>query len=111
MNRHYISIAVVMCLAAAAAAQQPTTTDKQLDKRATVTAPALSANSDSRRFVFTLAETDHGKRINSRDFEVLARENRTTTLDQGSRIPVVTSADKTGAVAQYQYIDVGLNLH
>jgi len=68
----------------------------------------LAPSSEVRRFVFTLAELDHGKQINSRTMELLAREHETVTLDQGSRIPVVTGS---GQSVNWQYLDVGLKVH
>lgn len=67
--------------------------------------PALHPDTDSRRFVFTLTEFDHDKKVNSRSFEMLSRDRENSNLNTGSRVPIVSANSKDKDI---QYIDIGL---
>lgn len=74
--------------------------------------PSLAADTDFRRFVFTLSELDHGRKLNSRGFELLAREgDEPSSLRTGTRVPIIggTTSEKDKAQTGVNYIDVGLN--
>ena len=94
MLRDRVAAQQVSVQAASAGQEQPTVGLR----------PQLRPDKDSRRFVFTLTESDHGKRVNSRSFEMLSRERENSDMKTGSRIPVTSGNPK-----DFQYIDVGLN--
>jgi hypothetical protein len=72
--------------------------------------PALAPDTDSRRFVYTLSETDQGRKVNSRSFELSCREEQSCSMKTGSRVPVSLASAKEGGT-QVQYMDVGLSVN
>ena len=88
-------------------AKQPDEGTTHVERR-----PNLAANSDARRFLFTLSELENGRRLNSRNFEMLVREDRSSEMKTGSRVPVMgTVRAGDGSSSQgLQYLDVGLNV-
>jgi hypothetical protein len=69
-------------------------------------------------FDFAVKEVDEGKVTNSRTYTMVMAVRRPgyekraqSSLRSGNRIPVITGkSDSAGASAQYQYIDVGVNI-
>jgi type II secretory pathway component GspD/PulD (secretin) len=69
------------------------------------------------RLTYTVTEMDGGKQIGTQHYAMILVSGQTTTLKQGSRVPLVTGSysavatDKTPAGAQTQvtYIDIGMN--
>jgi hypothetical protein len=92
----------VALISACAVAQQSAAPQQETPK--TNPRPAPAPNTDSRRFVFVLDELDHGRKLNSRSFEVLCREGQDSALKSGSRLPLYSGP------TSFQYYDVGLNV-
>jgi type II secretory pathway component GspD/PulD (secretin) len=69
------------------------------------------------RLTYTVTEMDGGKQIGTQHYTIILLSGQTTTLKQGSRVPLVTGSynavpsDKTPAGVQTQvtYIDIGMN--
>ncbi len=60
------------------------------------------------RLDFALSEFVDGKKVNTRSYRVIAREDETNKLRSGTRYPVATATvDKT---TQFQYLDVGVSI-
>jgi hypothetical protein len=95
------SLFAAALISACAVAQQSSAPQQETPKADL--RPALAPNTDSRRFVFALDELDHGRKLNSRSFELLCREGQDSTLKAGSRLPM-------GQPNVTSYIDVGLNI-
>lgn len=57
------------------------------------------------RVEFVVRELENGKRINSRSYTMLAKEDRPTRIRVGNRVPY-----STGPAGQFQYSDVGMNI-
>jgi type II secretory pathway component GspD/PulD (secretin) len=65
------------------------------------------------RLVYTVTETDSGKKIGVQHFAMVLAPGGRTVLKQGSRVPVATgSMDQKGGpnTTQFTYLDVGLNI-
>ena len=66
------------------------------------------------RLVYTITETENGKRIGVQSYALVVAPGGKTNLKEGSRIPVLTgTTNETGSAgggAQVQYVDVGLNI-
>ena len=66
------------------------------------------------RLIYTVTETDGGKKIGVQHFAMVLAPGGRTVMKQGSRIPVATgSVDTTAAgptKTQFTYLDVGLNV-
>jgi len=56
------------------------------------------------RIEFNVRELDNGKRVNSRNYMMMAEEGSYARIRVGNRVPFQTSKD------QYQYNDVGMNI-
>jgi hypothetical protein len=68
---------------------------------------------DGYKVDYVITETDSGKKVDSRSYTVMVgnRNDKRGSLRIGSRIPVMTQLGSGGPVnAQFQYIDVGVNL-
>ena len=71
----------------------------------------------SYRLTYTVSEKDGGKLVRTEQYAMVVTSGQTTTLKQGSKVPLVTgsysagASDKTPAGVQTQmtYIDVGMN--
>ena len=69
------------------------------------------------RLTYTVSEKDGGKLVKTEHYAMVVTSGQTTTLKQGSKVPLVTgsysagASDKTPAGVQTQmtYIDVGMN--
>jgi type II secretory pathway component GspD/PulD (secretin) len=65
------------------------------------------------RLTYTITDSDSGKRIGTQHFTLVIASGGKTDLKQGSKIPIVTGATKTGETTQHsevQYVDVGLEI-
>jgi type II secretory pathway component GspD/PulD (secretin) len=65
------------------------------------------------RVVYTITETDGGKRIGVQHLALIVATGGKTVLKQGSKVPVVIGANHAGSAeqsSQVQYLDVGLNI-
>ena len=78
--------------------------------------PATAASSvpvHTYRLLFTVTESDSGKRVGVQHFAMTAVPNQKASMKQGSKIPVMTggySHESTpGTEYQFTYLDVGLN--
>jgi hypothetical protein len=58
---------------------------------------------------FVIAEVEDGKRVNSRTYTLMAKDNAWATTNASTRVPVTTGTGGTGG-QQIQYTDVGLSL-
>ncbi len=87
-------------------------TAAQAQNSATPPAPVPAAK--AYRLVWTLDESEAGKRVSTQHYEMIVTTNGRTTAKLGSKVPVVTGSYSGSAPAgvqtQFQYIDVGLNL-
>jgi type II secretory pathway component GspD/PulD (secretin) len=71
------------------------------------------------RLTYTVSEKDGAKLVRTQRYTMVVSSGQTTTLKQGSKIPVVTGSysavpsDKTpaGAQTQFTYLDVGMNFN
>lgn len=71
----------------------------------------------SYRLTYTVSEKDGGKLVRTQRYAMVVASGQTTTLKQGSKIPVVTGSYKAvatdtipaGAETQMTYLDVGMN--
>jgi type II secretory pathway component GspD/PulD (secretin) len=65
------------------------------------------------RLVYTITETDDGKRIGSQHFAIIVVSGARTTFKNGSKVPVQVSASNLGnatSKTDFTYLDVGLNI-
>jgi type II secretory pathway component GspD/PulD (secretin) len=69
----------------------------------------------SYRLTYTVSEKDGTKLINTEHFAMVLASGQTTTLKQGSKVPVATGTYSAGGTTpvgvqtQFTYIDVGMN--
>ena len=67
------------------------------------------------RLTYTVSEKDGSKLINTQHFAMVMASGQTTTLKQGSKVPLVTGtysaggSNPAGVQTQVTYIDVGMN--
>ena len=65
------------------------------------------------RLLFTVTESDSGKRVGLQHFAMTALPNQKASMKQGSKIPVMTGGysheSAPGTEYQFTYLDVGLN--
>ncbi len=67
------------------------------------------------RLTYTVSEMDGGKLVRTEHYAMVVTSGQTTTLKQGSKIPVATGSYSDGGTApagvqtQFTYIDVGMN--
>lgn len=60
------------------------------------------------RLDFALSEFADGKKVNTRNYSVTAREDEMNKLRSGARYPIATeTVDKS---TQYQYLDIGVSI-
>lgn len=63
------------------------------------------------RITYTFTEIDNGNRSGAHRYVLIAAAGERTELVEGTKVPVVVAAaDKPGAPAQFQYVDVGLKI-
>jgi len=65
------------------------------------------------RLIYTITETDNGKRTGTQTIALVAASGEKTTFKQGSKVPIVTGSfdsDNSKANTQVQYQDLGLNI-
>jgi hypothetical protein len=66
------------------------------------------------RLEYTITEMEDGKKLNARSYSVMCEDRGSPTrgvLKVGSRVPVVSARDSPNALqAQFQYLDVGMNI-
>jgi type II secretory pathway component GspD/PulD (secretin) len=65
------------------------------------------------RLIYTITESDDGKRVGTQHFSLVVVSGQRTTLKQGSKVPIATGSYNPGsstAQTQFTYIDIGLNL-
>jgi len=60
------------------------------------------------RLDFALSEFVDGKKVNTRNYTVTAREDEMNKLRSGARYPVATASDEKNT--QFQYIDIGVSI-
>jgi type II secretory pathway component GspD/PulD (secretin) len=67
------------------------------------------------RLTYTVTELDGGKLVNTEHYAMVMASGQTTTLKQGSKVPVATGSysaggsNSAGVQTQFTYIDVGMN--
>ncbi|HEY4011137.1 MAG TPA: hypothetical protein VGM11_13370 [Acidobacteriaceae bacterium] len=64
------------------------------------------------RLIFTLADSDGGKRVGVQHFSIVVVASQRAMLKQGSKIPVITGTfgkENDSQQTQFQYLDVGMN--
>jgi type II secretory pathway component GspD/PulD (secretin) len=64
------------------------------------------------RLIYTITESDAGKRVGTQHFAMVVAPGQRTTLKEGSKVPIETgsfAANSSGAQTQMTYIDVGMN--
>jgi len=108
-------ISLVLLMSAALSAQE-----KETPKPASTAAPqerterrSFETARDSYKLEFTLAETEGGRKVNTRTFTVMCEDlgGRTSGhLRIGSRVPVPNAATPGGGPVQFQYMDVGMKI-
>jgi hypothetical protein len=62
------------------------------------------------KFDFVISEVEDGKRVNSRTYTLMLKENTWGNTNASTRVPVVTGGGSPAAPTQFQYMDVGLSL-
>jgi type II secretory pathway component GspD/PulD (secretin) len=65
------------------------------------------------RLIYTITESDDGKRVGTQHFSLVVVSGQRTTLKQGSKVPIATGSYNSGsstAQTQFTYLDIGLNL-
>lgn len=60
------------------------------------------------RLDFVLSEFVDGKKVNTRSYSAVAREDEMNKLRTGARYPVAT--ETVTKITQYQYLDIGVNI-
>ncbi len=62
------------------------------------------------RLIYTIAESENGKRIGVQHFAMVVLVGQRIMLKQGDKIPVATGSYSSGTVqTQFTYLDVGMN--
>jgi hypothetical protein len=61
------------------------------------------------RLDFALSEFVDGKKVNTRNYTVTAREDEMNKLRSGARYPIATGSGEKNEM-QYQYLDIGVNI-
>jgi hypothetical protein len=98
---------VMLALASQAAAQGDKKTENA-ELAAQNANASLAKPLNVYRLDFALSEFVDGKKVNTRNYSVTAREDETNKLRSGGRYPVVTAtADKSN---QFQYVDIGVSI-
>ena len=64
----------------------------------------------SYRLTYTVTEFDGTRRVGTQHVTMNLASGSPSTIKQGSRVPVITSAAKDDSASQYTYVDVGLNV-
>jgi type II secretory pathway component GspD/PulD (secretin) len=65
------------------------------------------------RLTYTITDSDSGKRIGTQHFTLVVASGGKSELKQGSKVPIVLGATKSGETTQHsdvQYVDVGLDI-
>lgn len=64
------------------------------------------------RVTYTITDSENGKRIGAQKYSLIVAAGNATDLKNGSRVPILTgkSKDDSAAMAQVEYIDIGLNI-
>jgi hypothetical protein len=62
------------------------------------------------RLDFGLSEFLDGKKVNTRNYSVILREDEMNKLRSGARYPVATGTGEKIINTQYQYLDVGVSI-
>ena len=113
-----IQILFVLALTALVSAQDAKKTNLMAAKNAAVALPSQDSNKNTQeqpkkdspavayKLAFVIYELDDGKRINQRDYTMVAvLQGERGTLKIGTRVPVASGGEK-----QFTYIDVGLDI-
>jgi len=65
------------------------------------------------RLIYTITETEGGKRVGTQHFAMIVAAGQRTVLKQGSKVPIATGSysatGSSGAQMQFTYTDVGMN--
>jgi hypothetical protein len=62
------------------------------------------------RVEFAITELDEGKKINSRTYSLVMQQGMLGKLRIGGRVPIATSTGSNSSPAQFQYLDIGVNI-
>ena len=102
-----LGMLVILAVASQAVAQGGKKTDNP-ESAAQNGNSALNKPLNVYRLDFALSEFIDGKKVNTRNYSVTAREDEMNKLRSGARYPVATgTADKS---TQIQYLDVGVSI-
>jgi hypothetical protein len=71
---------------------------------------SLSKPMEVYRVEFTITELVDGKKINTRTYSLVAQQGMLNKLRIGGRMPMAISDRPPNLPAQYQYLDVGVNI-
>ena len=85
------------------------TSEGQGERAGTKVVP-LSNSLSSYRVDFTLTEFEEGKKINSRSYSLTTQVGHRDKLRLGGRVPVATNIGASPPNAQFQYLDIGMNI-
>jgi len=64
------------------------------------------------RLIYTVSESDAGKRVGTQHYSMIVAAGQRTTLKEGSKVPIMTgsfAANSSGTQTQMTYLDVGMN--
>jgi hypothetical protein len=103
-----LGMLVMLALASQGAAAQG---DKKTENPASATPngnAAVNKPLNVYRLDFALSEFVDGKKVNTRNYTVTAREDEMNKLRSGARYPVATATIDKGT--QFQYLDVGVSI-
>ena len=114
-----IQILFVLALTVAVAAQDSKKTEiakkdavvlpSQDSNRSAQEQPKKDAPAPSYKLAFVIYELEDGKRINQRDYTMVAMlSGERGSLKIGTRVPITTA--ESGGNKQFQYLDVGLDI-
>lgn len=95
-----VFLIVSLAFALPLAAQEPRKVDTQVRVPAEVPVYKLD---------YKIVELDAGKRVDARDYTLLASADRRTSVRVGNRVPIVT-APRPDAPPAIQYMDIGVRI-
>jgi hypothetical protein len=102
-----LGMLVMLALGSQGVAQGDQKTDKP--ESAAQSAPAaVNKPLNAYRLDFALSEFIDGKKVNTRNYTVTAREDEMSKLRSGARYPVTSGTMEKST--QYQYIDIGVSI-
>ena len=108
-TRLVLGLTLMLSLATFSSAQE----QKDSRPKDRVTEEKLPEQQGVFKLEFVVSEFDATKKLNERRYMIMALDGTTEEVRTGNRVPIVTGGnpkDPNSGAAQYQYIDMGLNL-